>query len=372
MNMNGPAKPAPAEPKASSEADAPPAGPVPDELARASAAAQRALERIKSLGLPPNPINFELWFTYFNGHHKALNRVLEAAGELTPATLRRVYDDHLSPDRFIARMHTVGDGLRGQASSIVGLLEQAAETNSAYHANLVGVTKSLDPLSDPRTVETVIAGLVRSTNAAMQANAQLHVKLKESETKISNLQTNLELVQQECNADPLTTTFNRAAFDRKFAAMTTRAAQTGEPLWLMLIDVDHFKFFNDRYGHLVGDDVLRLTALTLKQSVRDGDLVARLGGDEFAVALVGVDEPTTMALAERIRQAVRDRQIMRRSTSQPLGRMTVCVGVASYVAGQAPDDLIQRADSNLYAAKRGGRDCVIGPGTERPGESAFP
>jgi diguanylate cyclase len=335
------------------------ANPSPSEIARATDIAQQALARITALGLPPSPTYYEVWFTYFSGHHKALTRAIDALAEPSATTLQRVYDDHLSPDRFLARVHKVSDGLHGEARNLVGLIEQANENSNGYCENLADATRSLSPRSAPMAIEAVIAELVRSTNAIMRTNGVLQSQLKTSEAQVMDLQVSLDQVRTESMTDVLTATLNRAAFDRAFATMTARAEQTGEPLSLIFIDIDHFKNFNDRHGHLVGDDVLRLAALILKQCARQGDLVARLGGDEFAVALPGTALPAARAVAEGILRSVTEHKVVRRSTQQQLGQMSVSIGVAQYAAGHAPEDVIQCADSRLYAAKRAGRNRIV-------------
>jgi diguanylate cyclase len=334
------------------------AGPTAEDVALATGFALKALDRIKTLGLPPNPMNFEIWFNYFSGHHKALNRAVDALPVPSQAALQRVHDDFLSPNRFLSRVHKVSDGLRSEAGQIVGLIEQAHESHAGYRDSLAGATRDLGRRAEPMAIEAVIGELVRSTNDIIRTNGVLQDQLKRSEAQVHDLQASLEQVQTESMTDVLTATLNRAAFDRAFAAMMVRAEKSGEPLCLVLIDIDHFKSFNDRHGHLVGDDVLRLAAMILKQNVRDGDIVARLGGDEFAIIL-----PVTLSMArtisEGVLRAVTEHKVVRRSTQEQLGQMSVSMGVAQFAAGMSVEDVIHKADSRLYAAKRGGRNRIV-------------
>jgi diguanylate cyclase (GGDEF)-like protein/PAS domain S-box-containing protein len=130
----------------------------------------------------------------------------------------------------------------------------------------------------------------------------------------------------------------------------------GEQLSLVLIDVDHFKSVNDRYGHAVGDQVLVRLAQTLSGAARDVDTVARYGGEEFVVVLPGVDVRTAADRADGWR-----RQCASVVVDTPLGPLTVSfsAGVAQLSAGDAPDDLLRRADAALYRAKQAGRDQVV-------------
>jgi diguanylate cyclase len=127
----------------------------------------------------------------------------------------------------------------------------------------------------------------------------------------------------------------------------------------MLLDIDRFKSFNDTYGHLTGDQVLRLVAMCVKQNVKGQDLPARFGGEEFAVVLPQTALQQAGTVAEHIRRAVMAKELMKRSTGETLGRVTVSIGVAAWRQGEPASTLIARADACLYAAKNGGRNTVI-------------
>lgn len=106
-----------------------------------------------------------------------------------------------------------------------------------------------------------------------------------SKQQISSLQHSLEAIRTESLTDPLTSLGNRKFFDRALEGAVVHAAESGEPLSLLMLDIDHFKSFNDNYGHLTGDQVLRLVAMSLKQTIKGQDITARYGGEEFAVVL---------------------------------------------------------------------------------------
>jgi diguanylate cyclase len=126
-----------------------------------------------------------------------------------------------------------------------------------------------------------------------------------------------------------------------------------------MVDIDHFKNFNDSFGHLTGDQVLRLVALAVKNNVKGQDTAARYGGEEFAVVLPNTVLRSATTVADHVRRAVMTKQLMKRSTHEQLGRITVSIGVASLRNGETAQSLIGRADACLYAAKRSGRNRVI-------------
>jgi diguanylate cyclase len=132
-----------------------------------------------------------------------------------------------------------------------------------------------------------------------------------------------------------------------------------EPLALLMCDVDHFKAFNDRFGHLTGDQVLRLVAISVKQIVKGQDIAARYGGEEFAVALPKTALRSAIGVADQIRRAVMNKELMKRSSGERLGRVTISIGVALLQPADTPQSLIERADKCLYDAKRNGRNQVV-------------
>jgi len=152
---------------------------------------------------------------------------------------------------------------------------------------------------------------------------------------------------------------NRKFLDDSLTKAIADAMARGEPLSLLMVDIDRFKAFNDTYGHLTGDQVLRLVAASLKQNVKGQDVAARYGGEEFAVVLPNTGLRSAVTVGDHIRRAVMSKELVKRSTGEKLGRITVSVGVATLQKGDSNQTLMGRADACLYAAKHNGRNRVI-------------
>ena len=137
-----------------------------------------------------------------------------------------------------------------------------------------------------------------------------------------------------------------------------QAEEIGEPLCLLLADIDHFKLFNDTHGHQTGDQVLRLVGQTLKTNVKGRDCAARYGGEEFAILLPKTSLKAAVTVAQQFRVAVKTKELVKKSTKESLGHVTLSTGVACYRQGESAGEFIDRADALLYAAKEAGRDNV--------------
>ena len=153
--------------------------------------------------------------------------------------------------------------------------------------------------------------------------------------------------------DPLTGLANRRSIFEQLTRLAQTSPQQGEPLNLVLFDIDHFKQVNDTHGHLAGDAVLQRIAELARRQVRSGDLVGRIGGEEFVWLLRGVDAGRARELAERLRESIE-----RESADGDLPQVTISLGIALLRLGDTPEQLIARADEALYRAKESGRNCV--------------
>jgi diguanylate cyclase (GGDEF)-like protein len=186
----------------------------------------------------------------------------------------------------------------------------------------------------------LMAHRLRSNNTAVSENMRLQREYKQS-----------------AMIDGLTALYNRRWLEEALPRYVTRYARDQRPLSLLVIDVDHFKHFNDSHGHPAGDAVLVAVAHCLRHNVRPGDFVARYGGEEFVVILANADETVAMTVAERLREAV-SREQVRTKDGTDLPRVTISVGAARLAPGQQADAMVAAADAALYESKRSGRNRV--------------
>jgi diguanylate cyclase len=334
-----------------------------DEHERTMAFAEIAFGQIRALRQPASPRHFEVWYNYATGYNPSLNQMINETlarhGTLSEAQIDEIYESYISPRRVADHIDRVGSQVKGEIEQVMAMIGTAAGNASNYSESLATVTQKLGAAADEPAVRTIVGNLVHATKQMKENNEALEARLSASKQEIDQLQENLEVVRTESLTDPLTSLANRKYFDEALLNAITDAGEKGEPLTLIMTDIDHFKTFNDNYGHLIGDQVLRLVAMSLRQNAKGQDITARYGGEEFAVVLPNTVLRSAITLGDQIRRAVMNKELMKRSTGENLGRVTISVGVASLRAGDTPQSLIERADICLYAAKRSGRNRVI-------------
>lgn len=202
----------------------------------------------------------------------------------------------------------------------------------------------------------LVEDLSAKNQALLEMNRELEARISERTHELAEANTRLA---QLAVTDGLTGLFNHRHFHERLTLEVERSLRNGLPLSLLMIDVDHFKRYNDRHGHPAGDDLLRQLSRIMTDGRRANDFVARYGGEEFAIVLVDTTKLTAAQVAEKLRERVADYPF-EHAGDQPDGRLAISLGVASF-----PDDaegseaLVRAADAALYEAKRGGRNCVV-------------
>jgi diguanylate cyclase len=334
-----------------------------DDHERTMAFAEVALGQIKCLRQTAVPRNYEIWYVYATGYNAALNQIINETlarnGKLTEADLEQIYDAYLSPINTSERIDKVGARVIGEIDDVMSLISDALGMSTSYDATLSDATQQLTGAHTREQVKAIAETLLASTRQMRNTNKALQDRLSRSKSEISNLHQSLEAIRAESLTDPLTGLGNRKHFDQSIEAAVQAALAIGEPLSLMMFDIDHFKSFNDNYGHLTGDQVLRLVGMSLKQTIKGQDITARSGGEEFAVVLPNTALRQALTVADHIRRAVMAKELKKKSSGEILGRVTISVGVSMLKPGDDTDALIERADACLYAAKRNGRNRVI-------------
>ncbi len=283
------------------------------------------------------------------------------------SSVARLVADDLPLASLFSRLAKLLDRALGPAQIELVLDSQGSPTYShgSSHGANAGFTMTL-----PIRFHTQKLGamrIIRATDEPLSPDAAALVETCTAYIAIRLHNTELVADRQRfetlAGLDPLTGVSSRREFEAQYAAEWARGVRHGGPLSLLIVDVDHFKAYNDRYGHLAGDVCLQKVAKVLDTSaVRPGDTVARFGGDEFVIILPQTEHAGATLVAEKLRAAVADQRI--ENVGAVLGVVTLSVGVATRTPSSASPAkaLLEKADRALYAAKSGGRNLVVGDG----------
>jgi diguanylate cyclase len=218
------------------------------------------------------------------------------------------------------------------------------------------------PRSQRRELGSFFMAGLSQPEHVMDRIDELERRLQEAQEAIRDLRSRLARAERNASTDSLTGIANRRGFSELLQGAVAEAARRHEALSLLMIDIDHFKDFNDRYGHHIGDHVLRLVATALASLPGGAKAASRFGGEEFAVILPNVALHEALALAERTRTSLAARRFIMRGSGEALSQITISIGVAELRSREHSEGLVRRADAALYRAKRAGRNCVVSDG----------
>lgn len=318
----------------------------------------KVLDAFEKHQVTPNPMNFLVWYEYFLGRNPQLHAMLKS--ELNN---RAGYTDSLGVRVYETFLKEQNADTSDLENAFRKLLEMMISKLMDWSKGMENHTQALgsfvDQLSgdqvDPETLRTVTGQVLSTTKSIVASQQQLQTQLMGASKEIHRLQEELENARAEAMTDMLTKLANRRWFEQDMESAMTSCKQSNE-LGVILIDIDHFKQFNDTYGHLVGDAVLRFIASILKKNTEPSHLVARLGGEEFAVMVPRASQDQIMALSERLREKVATSHLKRKDTGETIGNITISAGVSMYRPGEDWDSLYLRADKALYKSKENGRN----------------
>ena len=338
----------------------------PESREQALEIAEKALAAMDSQRVPPTPPNFTVWYSYHSGRYpdlaRSLDVLLHSRRPFTADLNQELHDQFFGHEREAHALRETGQQIEAALATALNILGDADKGVDRYSDALQAFSGELAHASATSDVRKLVAGVLDETRRMQEQNRALHEQLVSSTGEIAQLREDLESVKREAMTDPLTGLANRKCFDFALQERMRQSFGSGAPVCLLMLDIDHFKRFNDTYGHQLGDQVLKLVARTLTDTVKGRDLPARYGGEEFALILPETALRDAVTLADKIRIAVASRRIVKKSTGEELGTITMSIGAAEYTFGETGAEWIQRADMALYAAKHGGRNRVVADG----------
>ena len=335
---------------------------TPDEEAKiVKAWSEKALKLMSEHSVVPMPENYSIWFEYARGSNKklsdAINEKIKNQEPFDHDTTRDLYNNYILKEINTKVVEDASSRVQQIMNSVLQTIEDSSSNTQTYNQDLESFSDSLENVGGEGVTE-VVGQIIKKTRQLRAKGENLSRKLIASQEEVSSLRENLEEVSVQVSLDSLTGLANRKAFDDSIVRMMTEAKESGKDLCLLMVDIDHFKSFNDNFGHLLGDQVIRIVASAMKDSVKGKDFIARYGGEEFAILLPETPLHGGQIVAENVRKVIASRELKRKDTGESYGKITVSIGVSAYKRFDDVEGFIGRADKALYVSKENGRNKV--------------
>ncbi len=333
-----------------------------DKLSARAHIAEKVVAKLAVHNLPATPENFSLFHYYFLGSVSGLSEAIDAhiaAGTLTLEQCREIFTHYIAAESDTSGLQAANVILERELTKIEAILRLALKGSGQFGKDLDTFSWQLASSDTLETLHGAVEKIANETRMILAQNGRLQNDLAETTEQLRDLRDSFDRAHKESLIDPLTEVGNRKFFNREIDRLLDECGDGKTSLSVLMIDIDHFKKFNDMHGHLVGDQVLRLVARTLVENLKGRDIVARYGGEEFVILL----PHTVLRDAERVggilRTNLANKRLRRRGSNDSLGAITISIGAAEYVFGESMDSLIGRADAALYKAKQTGRNKVM-------------
>ena len=322
------------------------------------------LALLERANVPPLPAFYTLLYNYVAGvqglFSTRIRDILAEGDRGSSAVGERLYAEFVEPYENNEAVERAVERITSRLQTLDVLLTESARASAEQSASLQQANThfSADTLDVSLLRDWV--GRLQATNASMRkANTALAKELHAAQGELDQTQVEILKAREDTLRDPLTGLANRGGLDSALNRAMREQYDNGKPLCCGVVDIDHFKLLNDRYGHQVGDDVLRIVSRAILASARSGDIIGRPGGDEFVIVFPDTDLPMANLVAERIRGSIVESDLRSVLGNGILGGITASIGVAPLRPGDSISHLVDRADRSLFEAKRQGRNRVI-------------
>lgn len=308
---------------------------------------------------PLMPENFKTWYDYVTGDNAVLTERIDKLtsddNSFNPSEFKQLHAEYadigLGPEAHSAALHT-------ELNSIMGAVNGYLSSSDEYSDSLKKVDAEISDTSTPPDFKSIVSALLEENTKIRQQAASAYESLEKSQESIEQIRTELQETQDEAMKDQLTKIGNRRFFDATLENGLQEAEKTGEPFCLAIADLDKFKSLNDTYGHLVGDAVLKYFASLMGNVVKEPQVAARFGGEEFALILPNTKIEEASILVEKLRGQLEISNLVTINNREPIGTVTSSFGISTFVSGDTPAMITERADKLLYKAKEDGRNRI--------------
>lgn len=331
-----------------------------DDFTKASEYLRLVLSFLSKHKVPPSPINYLIGYDFVSGTNselkKALDELLIQAGEPSEQSLLALYK------RYVAKDEKLLESVRQELLKLITTIKDEHDDSSDGLSDYLGLLSSFaDNLAGsepPEKLAAEVQTVMESTLSTELSQRKFELQMSGLMEEVDTLRKQLAQIREESLTDALTGIANRKAFDQELELLFQNSVENKSSFCVVISDIDHFKKFNDTYGHLVGDKVLRFVSSTIKSCVKGKDMAARYGGEEFTLILPDTDMSGAEVVAEQIRKAISVNTLRDKNRNEDYGKITISLGIGQFQQGESSNNLLKRADQALYRAKEKGRNRV--------------
>ncbi len=324
---------------------------------------KRAVPLMLKHQIPTTPTNYALWYAYVGEKNEALNQemdtVVQQFNTCPSSRSTHLYRKYVA-DPVELDVREMRKNLDAMVTDLGQSLKDtnfdATEFQNNIDANFDKLSRIENEGFNLEQVVELVRSLVRESDNIRSSTQYFTGQLQKAQTEIETLKQQLQKTEQDILYDALTGALNRRAFDEDLQNLM---AQAPDACCLILFDIDHFKAFNDNYGHQLGDQVLKSVAKRINEACRDGNKLYRYGGEEFAVIVPKSQLRVARQLAEAMRKSLEKLVLKDRRKGARIDSITASFGVAQWQEGDSALNLIEKSDKLLYEAKRLGRNRVL-------------
>jgi len=330
------------------------------EMRTATEIAKKVLPKMGEFEVPLTPQNYRIWFEYYLGTDKNLveevEGIINSGRGFTPKINRKLYERYFEDKEYRKRFKEIQEQTKIVLKNFLEQVMLTTSSSSEYTDKLRQYALRLDSVKHLSETQDILESMKKDTAIMIRSTNVLQKKLEEATNNAEKLRKELKKATREALIDGLTGLHNRKAFDNMLQELYQGFRKEGGFFSLIMMDIDHFKAFNDKYGHRVGDEVLQIVGTTLLEIVKGKDFASRYGGEEFTVLLPNTELDNACVIAEQIRKEISGKRLKIKDTGEYIPKITISLGVAQICAADDVDSLLKRADKALYLAKNSGRN----------------
>ena len=336
-----------------------------DDFAQAVNIAADVQTIIREYKLKPTPQVYAIWYAYLAKTDadlvKSIDILISNKQRITEQVHLDLYERYLMPvsESDPDGVDQVGQNLAEKIDQLMTVLAMANDGINDFGDSMDSSISNMEGSDDITKIKGIVAGLAEEARALKEKNNALSNQLGEASKEINTLRSNLSEVSREALTDGLTGLANRKAIDKALTDRTFDALEHDRPLFAALLDIDHFKKFNDTHGHQIGDLVLTIVARELSKSVADPHMPGRFGGEEFIMLFQDIRLDQVYSTCEGIRNSLAKQKLDVPGIQGKPDSITASIGITKYNLGESITDFIGRADDGLYKAKEAGRNRTV-------------